>query len=129
MAYSKTTWVNGGPPAISAENLNKIENGIGANADHLDQLPLQIRSGTIPSTSVSAGSYADVPVTFNNPMAGKPKVVIGLLSASTSPELGLFSVAALSESATGFTCRFFNGNSSGYRLPEARWVAIYGGLS
>lgn len=28
MAYSKTTWVNGGPPALSAENLNKMEDGI-----------------------------------------------------------------------------------------------------
>ena len=28
MAYSKTTWVNGGPPALSAENLNKMEDSI-----------------------------------------------------------------------------------------------------
>ena len=28
MAYSKTTWVNGAAPGISAEKLNKIENGI-----------------------------------------------------------------------------------------------------
>ena len=28
MAYIKTTWVNGGPPALSAENLNKMEDGI-----------------------------------------------------------------------------------------------------
>ncbi len=26
MAYTKTIWVNEGPPAISADNLNKIEN-------------------------------------------------------------------------------------------------------
>ncbi|NPV30490.1 MAG: hypothetical protein HPY58_12750 [Firmicutes bacterium] len=30
MAYTKTTWVNGGAPGISAENLNKIEAGIEA---------------------------------------------------------------------------------------------------
>ena len=28
MAYSKTTWVNGTTPAISAANLNKMEQGI-----------------------------------------------------------------------------------------------------
>ena len=28
MAYIKTTWVNGGPPALSAENLNKIEDSV-----------------------------------------------------------------------------------------------------
>lgn len=30
MAYTKTTWVNDSQPAISAENLNNIENGISA---------------------------------------------------------------------------------------------------
>lgn len=28
MPYTKTTWVNGGAPAINATNLNKIETGI-----------------------------------------------------------------------------------------------------
>lgn len=28
MAYTKTTWVNEGPPAIDADNLNKIEDGV-----------------------------------------------------------------------------------------------------
>ena len=28
MAYTKTTWVNGGAPAINATNLNKMEQGI-----------------------------------------------------------------------------------------------------
>ncbi len=31
MAYTKTTWVDDSSPAISAANLNKIENGIAAN--------------------------------------------------------------------------------------------------
>lgn len=30
MAYTKTAWVNDSKPAISAENLNKIEEGIAA---------------------------------------------------------------------------------------------------
>ena len=28
MAYTKTAWVNDSKPAISAENLNKIEQGL-----------------------------------------------------------------------------------------------------
>lgn len=28
MSYTPTTWVNGQPPALNAENLNKIEQGI-----------------------------------------------------------------------------------------------------
>jgi hypothetical protein len=35
MAYTKTTWADGGPPPISAANLNKMEQGIAdANAAH-----------------------------------------------------------------------------------------------
>ena len=36
MAYSKTTWVNGTPPAINATNLNKAETGIGDAHDFLN---------------------------------------------------------------------------------------------
>lgn len=32
MSYTKTTWTDGAPPAISATNLNKIENGIYENS-------------------------------------------------------------------------------------------------
>lgn len=42
MAYTKTAWVDGSAPAVSAANLNKIENGIYTNdaniADLLDGL-------------------------------------------------------------------------------------------
>ena len=31
MSYTKTNWVNGQAPALSADNLNKIENGISNN--------------------------------------------------------------------------------------------------
>ena len=31
MAYTKTNWVNEGPPAIDADNLNNIESGIETN--------------------------------------------------------------------------------------------------
>lgn len=38
MAYTKTNWVNGGPPAVSAENLNHIEDGIYNNDAEIDQI-------------------------------------------------------------------------------------------
>lgn len=38
MAYTKTNWVNGGPPAVSAENLNHIEGGIYDNDAKIDQI-------------------------------------------------------------------------------------------
>lgn len=36
--YTPTTWVNGGQPAISAENLNKIEQGISGIDDRVIEL-------------------------------------------------------------------------------------------
>lgn len=38
MAYTKTTWVNDSAPPISAENLNKIEQGIYDNSVILDAI-------------------------------------------------------------------------------------------
>ena len=38
MAYSKTNWVNGQAPALSAENLNKMEEGIYNNSTSSDYL-------------------------------------------------------------------------------------------
>lgn len=38
MAYTKTQWVNGQAPAIDADNLNKIENGIYSNTVKLDSI-------------------------------------------------------------------------------------------
>ena len=38
MAYSKTTWANGTTPAISAANLNKMEQGIYDNSQSITQI-------------------------------------------------------------------------------------------
>lgn len=53
MAYNKTNWVNGQAPALSAENLNKIEEGIFNNdanisilQDGLISLDTSAASGT-----------------------------------------------------------------------------------
>ena len=51
MAYTKTTWVDGSAPAISASNLNKIETGI---YDSLRQDGTTAMSGQLVVTSGSA---------------------------------------------------------------------------
>lgn len=62
MAYTKTTWVNGGPPAIDADNLNKIEDGIYANDANITSIlasltsPILVRVFTTPSKSYPSGN-------------------------------------------------------------------------
>ena len=46
MAYSKTQWVNGGPPALSAENLNKMEDSIYNSSEGLISLNTSAASST-----------------------------------------------------------------------------------
>lgn len=46
MAYVKTTWVNGGPPALSAENLNKMEDSIYNSSEGLISLNTSAASST-----------------------------------------------------------------------------------
>lgn len=53
MAYIKTNWVNGQAPALSAENLNKMEEGIYGN----DANVALLLSGLIDlDTSAAAGT-------------------------------------------------------------------------
>ena len=65
MAYTKTTWVNEGPPAIDADNLNNIENGIYNHditiADILAQLSADTQTLT-RATGWDSGSvfYAEI---------------------------------------------------------------------
>lgn len=46
MAYIKTTWVNGGPPALSAENLNKIEDSVFESSEGRISLDTTAAPGT-----------------------------------------------------------------------------------
>ena len=75
------------------------------------------------TTSVPAGGYANVAVTFDRPYDSTPTVVVGMLSTSTSSEIGLCSVALESASATGFTARLFNAGASA-RRPSFCWIAM-----
>jgi len=62
MAYTKTNWVNGGPPAIDATNLNKIEQGIydcDAGVSNLDQQLTGISFKKV--TAVTSGTTVNIP--------------------------------------------------------------------
>lgn len=62
MAYTKTTWVNDSQPAISAENLNNIENGISA----LDTL-----AGSTDISAIGDGTVTGAISTLNSDLSGK----------------------------------------------------------
>lgn len=53
MAYTKTNWVNGQAPALSAENLNKMEEGIYSNDANV---ALLLRGLIDLDTSAAAGT-------------------------------------------------------------------------
>jgi len=63
--YTKTTWANGGAPAINATNLNKMETGIDTAhselADHITaysaKVDQDVRSGATPT--LSADNFSD----------------------------------------------------------------------
>lgn len=52
--YVKTNWVNGQAPALSATNLNKIENGIKGACDGVDNQKKLLWENPSPSTSFTA---------------------------------------------------------------------------
>jgi len=55
--YSPTTWVNGRQPAISAENLNKIEQGISGIDDRVIEL-----DGDIADISAATQTATDAQI-------------------------------------------------------------------
>lgn len=73
MAYTKTNWVNEGPPAIDADNLNHIEDGIYNNDVRIGNL-VSFLSGMIvtesKSESISLPASDAVTTTFNMAKTG-----------------------------------------------------------
>ena len=64
MAYTKTNWVNGGPPALSAENLNKMEDSIYDSSEGRISLNTSAATGTtdgdLYAAIVALGWQSDV---------------------------------------------------------------------
>lgn len=74
-----------------------------------------IQAGVVNELGVTAGGeYKDGAVTFSQPYASgtTPVVTISFMSVSTAANFGKCSVAVMSVSNTGFTFRFFNGDTS-----------------
>lgn len=83
------------------------------------------QSGTVqPSTGVPAGSASDLrSVTFPTPYDSAPNVVVGFISTTSAGGFGRCSVAVNDISATGFTYRIFNGDTTA-RNPGICWIAL-----
>lgn len=86
-----------------------------------------VQSGYVTAAgNTAAGSYVDVAVTFPAAFAEgtTPAVVVGFASASTAGTFGRCSCAVVTGTVTntGFTLRFFNGDSSN-RNPGFVWIA------
>ena len=129
MAYTKTNWVNGSAPPISAENLNKIEDGIYNNdADiatlnsQMAQIPI-IDYGYESFGSVANQSYSDVSITFNKTFSAPPNVTVGLYGTSTAYAFGNCALGCHTISKTGCKARFWN-NSGSSRAPGVYWIAM-----
>lgn len=86
-------------------------------------VPTIERGSVGQSTTVPAGGYADVPVTFGRAYDSTPTVVVGLQSTSSAAAIGQISVAVTAVSATGFTARLFNAGSTD-RSPGFTWIAM-----
>lgn len=80
-------------------------------------------SGTITGSSVSANSYKDYNVTFSKSFSSAPIVTASFQSTSTAGAFGNCTLGIVSTTATGFTVRVFNGDSSG-RAPNINWIAV-----
>lgn len=85
---------------------------------------LGICSGSVAALgNTAASAYKDKSVSFGMTYSSAPNVIVGFKSDSTAGTFGRCSVSAHSITTTGFTLRFFNGDSSN-RNPEFYWIAI-----
>ncbi|MBR3279660.1 MAG: hypothetical protein IKG01_12290 [Lachnospiraceae bacterium] len=125
MAYNKTNWVNGQAPALSAENLNKIEEGIAANdallSSHDTRITALETATTVQSETREGcqvyrqGKFREVHLT--NPSAWCATLVAGDRPAETVSVIG-----KIYNGSAYVDCMIFV-NSSG----EVRVQDLFGG--
>lgn len=102
MAYTKTQWVNNQPPAIDAENLNKIEQGI---YDAHEELTGKADSADVPTKSqvasavteakvlqIDIASFSSLPQTVNNSAITADHVVVNSVLGTPSAQTGDWTV-------------------------------------
>ena len=111
MAYTKTNWINGQAPALSAENLNKMEEGIYNNDADISVIQSDIsniNNDLIPDeTNLTRDSqWTSGTITFS--MIGK-LVIIGIVNIRRSAATnGYIDVASLPSGITSkATCAVF----------------------
>ena len=84
MAYTKTNWVNEGPPAIDADNLNKIEQGI-FNNDALIQALINTTTPDVQPVQLDSNNWTSGVVSATK-VAGL--IIIGVLNIRRSSVTG-----------------------------------------
>lgn len=116
MAYTKTQWVNNQAPAIDADNLNKIEQGIyDAHTEKQDSLVSGTNIKTINSESllgagdieilggvlqVDIASFSSLPQTVSNSAITADHVVVNSVLGTPSAQTGDWTVTTLDGSLT-----------------------------
>ena len=116
MAYTKTQWVNNQAPAISAENLNKMEQGIyDAHTEKQDTLVSGTNIKTVNSESllgagdieivggvlqVDVPSFSSLPQTVSNADVTADHVVVNSVLGTPSAQTGDWTVTTSAGSLT-----------------------------
>ena len=101
MAYIKTTWVNGGPPALSAENLNKIEDELYDLDDGLATVTGKISDFLyVKEMSQSYTCAANTPQAVDFSMTKTGYTLIGVVGYSTGHGSVLLQQARKIDSST-----------------------------
>lgn len=116
MAYTKTQWVNNQAPAIDADNLNKIEQGIyDAHTEKQDTLVSGTNIKTVNSESllgagdieivggvlqVDVPSFSSLPQTVSNADVTADHVVVNSVLGTPSAQTGDWTVTTSAGSLT-----------------------------
>lgn len=124
MAYTKTDWVNGGQPAISATNLNKIENGIASCDSRATTLENALGAlNSYSTTETAIGTWIDGRVIYRKVIPWTPSNTIGASSASNNytinhgitnfnMQIGTPRIAVTKGTGTSYIIPYMNGSST-----------------
>lgn len=80
-------------------------------------------AGYIQGDDIPTESTADYNVTYSVSFSSTPTPVASFVSTSTASGFGKCSLSILNRSATGFTIRVYNGDTT-QRSPSLTWVAV-----
>ena len=127
VAFGKFSGATEGHPIFECEYPVQLNGGIESVGDVINSLlALGIQAGFVEAVgNTSGGSYKDIYVTFEHPYAaGMPPIVIPcFFTQSTAGSFGRGNVSTYATSNTGFTMRYYNGDSSN-RNPSFFWLAL-----